>query len=126
VQVDDYCGDNSDDSYCFQDVGGKSYPNTDIYIGDFTKSGMALKDGDCTGPAGTGQDITKVYTGKPATFVSDYGGAALGSGKCDDKKTARAQQLGPVNAGTNECWGYDDQETGGCSDCVIGVSCTSK
>jgi len=127
VEIDDYCGDNSDDTYCYQNVGGKKYPNTDLYIGDFTKSGMAVKDGDCTGPGGTGQDVTNVSTGNPgALFITSYGGAELGSGKCGDKVTARQQQLGPVGGGTNECWGYDDQETGGCTECVIGVSCTSK
>lgn len=127
VQIDDYCGDNSDDTYCYQEVGGKKYPNTDLYIGDFTKSGMKLADGDCTGPGGTGQDVTNVSTGVPgALFVTNYGGADLGSGKCDDKATARKQQLGPANGGTSECWGYDEQETGGCGECKIGVSCTSK
>ena len=127
VQIDDYCGDNSDDTYCYQEVGGKMYPNTDLYIGDFTKSGMKLANGDCTGPGGTGQDVTNVSTGTPgALFVTNYGGADLGSGKCDDKATARKQQLGPAGGGTSECWGYDEQETGGCGECKIGVSCTSK
>ena len=67
VEIDDFCGDNSDDSYCFQTVGGKSYPNTDLYIGDFTKSGMKASSGDCSGPAGNGQELTNVYTGSPGS-----------------------------------------------------------
>lgn len=127
VEVDDYCGDSSDDSYCYQKVGGKKYPNVDLYIGDFVKSGMGPKDGDCTGPAGTGQEVTAVSTGTPGSlFITNYGGSALGTGKCGDKATARKQQFGPKGSGTNECWGYDDQTKDGCSSCKLGVECTSR
>jgi hypothetical protein len=127
VEIADYCGDNMDDSYCYQTVGGKKYPNIDLYIGDFVKSGMAPSNGDCTGPAGTGQELTNVWMGNcPEQWSENYGGASLGDGKCGDKTTARKEQYGPTGPGTNECWGYDGQTSGGCKDCVIGVSCTSK
>src|SRR5262249_35425990 len=63
VEIDDFCGDNDDDSYCFQKVGGKKYPNTDLYIGDFTQSGMKGDGKNCDGPAGAGQELTDVFTG---------------------------------------------------------------
>ncbi|HXU83059.1 MAG TPA: hypothetical protein VN914_16805, partial [Polyangia bacterium] len=91
VQVDDFCGDGSDDTYCYQQIDGKGpmYPNVDLYIGDFSKSGFMPvppspdhPNGDCTGPSGSGQDLTDTYTGTPATFETNYGGAQLGTGKC--------------------------------------------
>jgi hypothetical protein len=122
VEIDDFCGDSGDDSYCFQTVGGKSYPNTDLYIGDFSKSGMAAKNGDCSGPAGSGQELTNVSTGNPGSqFITAYGGAALGSGKCGDFSSAESQQ-GGKNGG---CWDYTPDPTS-CADCVVGVSCSSK
>jgi hypothetical protein len=122
VEIDDFCGDSGDDSYCFQMVGGKSYPNTDLYIGDFSKSGMAAKNGDCSGPAGSGQELTNVSTGNPGSqFITAYGGAALGSGKCGDFSSAESQQ-GGLNGG---CWDYTPDPTS-CSECVVGVSCSSK
>ncbi len=127
VEVDDYCGDSNDDAYCYQKVGGKKYPNVDLYIGDFVKSGMGPKNGDCTGPAGTGQELTNVSSGSPGSaFVTNYGGSALGTGKCGDKTTARKQQDGPKGPGTNACWGYDDQTTEGCLSCKVGVECASR
>jgi hypothetical protein len=109
VQIDDFCGDNSDDSYCYQTVGGTKYPNTDLYIGDFTKSGM--DSATCTGPAGDGQQITNVYIGNPGSaWTANYGGAAIGTGKCADKATAKSQQGAA-------CWTYDDQPSDGCQDC---------
>ena len=89
VQIDDFCGDGGQDSYCFQTVSGTKYPNIDLYIGDYTKSGT-----NCgyTGPAGSGQEVTDVFTGTPAVFETDYGGAATGSGKCGDCAAAREQQ----------------------------------
>ncbi len=123
VEIDDYCGDNNDDSYCFQDVGGKKYPNTDLYIGDFTKSGMKATSGDCTGPAGNGQELTSVYSGDPGSaWVGSYGGAALGSGKCGDYGTAESQQGGKGGG----CWDYTPptNTVQYCQDCTK-ASCTS-
>jgi hypothetical protein len=117
VEIDDFCGDSGDDSYCFQTVGGKSYPNTDLYIGDFTKSAMDPKA--CTGPAGDGQQLTNVYTGSAgAAWIGNYGGAALGSGKCGDINTAKPQQAG--------CWDYTPPASSS-SDCAgcSATSCTS-
>jgi hypothetical protein len=148
VQIDDFCGDGADDSYCFQQIDGKGpmYPNVDLYIGDFSKSGfMQIPPspdhpmGDCTGPSGSGQDLTDTYTGAPATFETNYGGALLGTGKCGDRQTARDQQFGPPKGapfgdenakppteGTlTACWGYDGQgpDTSDCSACVAGKTC---
>jgi hypothetical protein len=123
VEIDDFCGDNNDDSYCFQTVGGQSYPNTDLYIGDFTQSGMTASGGNCSGPAGNGQELTNVSTGDPCSaWIGDYGGAALGSGKCGDYTTAEAQQ-GGKNGG---CWDYTppSNTVSYCADCTPS-SCTS-
>lgn len=117
VQIDDYCGDSGDDSYCFQTVSGAKYPNVDLYLGDFTKSGMDPKA--CSGPAGNGQQLTDVATGDPAgAWSADYGGKALGSGKCGDLSTAKPQQSG--------CWDYTPPASSA-SDCVscASFSCTS-
>lgn len=125
VQIDDYCGDEMDDTYCYQELDGKSYPNTDLFIGDFPKSGMAPKDGDCSGPAGSGQELTEVTLGDPGTkFVSDYGVPTLGAGKCGDYAKAEADQ-GGVNG---DCWHYTPpmNTVMYCTDCNIGVDCTSK
>jgi hypothetical protein len=91
VQVDDFCGDFGDDEYCYQKVGGKKYPNVDLYIGDYTQSKIEC---DGTGPAGSGQEKIKVYMGPaPAgEFISDYGGAAKGKGKCGDCGAAKAEK----------------------------------
>jgi hypothetical protein len=117
VQIDDFCGDSGDDSYCFQTVGGVKYPNTDLYIGDFTKSGMDSKA--CSGPAGSGQELTNVSTGAPGSaWIADYGGKALGSGKCGDVTTAKPQQ--------GSCWDYTPPASSA-SDCVgcAAFSCTT-
>jgi hypothetical protein len=112
VQVDDFCGDNMDDTYCFQDVPGGKFPNVDLYLGDFTKTGMKPSaTGDCTGPAGSGQELTDVYTGNAgAAFKSDYGGSALGTGKCGNMPAARKEQKGTTAPGEGGCWGYDGQD----------------
>jgi hypothetical protein len=97
VQVDDFCGDSGDDSYCFQTMSGKKYPNVDLYIGDFTRSGMSSSA--CSGPAGSGQQLTSLSSGDAGSaFVSSYGGRALGTGTCGDSSTARSQQ--------GSCWDY--------------------
>lgn len=117
VQIDDYCGDSGDDSYCFQSVGGTKYPNTDLYIGDFTKSGMSPTS--CTGPAGSGQELTTVSTGSAgAEWIGDYGGKALGPGKCGDLSTAK-----PAHG---SCWDYTPPASSAseCASCT-GASCTS-
>lgn len=90
VQIDDFCGDGGDDSYCYQLVDGKKYPNVDLYLGDWTQSGMGC-DG---GPAGGGQERTEVFLGPaPAgQLVTDYGGAEKGKGKCGDCNAAKAEQ----------------------------------
>ena len=115
VQVDDFCGDSGDDSYCFQPVGGASYPNVDLYIGDFTKSGMSPTS--CSGPAGSGQQLTKVSIGSAGpSWVGDYGGAALGSGKCGVLSAAKPQQ--------GKCWDYTPPSSSAseCASCT-GASC---
>lgn len=112
VQIDDFCGDSGDDSYCYQSVGGTKYPNTDLYLGDFTKSGMSTTS--CTGPAGSGQELTSVSTGSPGSeWIGDYGGRALGTGKCGDLSTAKPQQ--------GSCWDYTPPASSA-SECA---SCTS-
>lgn len=128
VQIDDICGDGNDDSYCYQDLGGKKYPNIDLYLGDFTKTGMkASPTGDCEGPAGSGQELTDVWTGNAgANFHADYGGSALGTGKCGDQAAARLEQKGVNTPGESGCWGYDGQAADGtaqCKECVAGVTC---
>jgi len=129
VELGDYCGDAMDDTYCYQKVGGMKYPNIDLYIGDFTKSGMGPSNGDCTGPAGNGQELTNVAIGNPgASFINNYGGAAVGTGKCGDQQAARDQQFGPPASAkrgtTTDCWGYDDQDSAGdCSMCMPGITC---
>jgi hypothetical protein len=128
VQVDDFCGDAGDDTYCYQKIPEGTFPNVDLYIGDFTKTGMkASPDGDCTGPAGSGQDLTDVYSGNAgANFHSDYGGARLGTGKCGDKAAARLEQKGVNTPGEGGCWGYDAQDAE--SDCAMctAQTCASK
>lgn len=93
VQVDDFCGDGGDDSYCYQTVGGVKYPNVDLYVGDFTKAAIACGGGRDR-PVGTGQEKTQVMAGTPppGKFVTNYGGAARGPGKCGDCTGAKRQQ----------------------------------
>jgi hypothetical protein len=124
VQVDDFCGDAGDDAYCYQKIDAGTFPNVDLYLGDFTKTGMkAAATGDCSGPAGSGQELTDVYTGNAGTaFKSDYGGAALGTGKCGDKAAARLEQKGVNTPGEGGCWGYDGQDSE--SDCSMCTSTT--
>jgi hypothetical protein len=128
VQVDDFCGDAGDDTYCYQKIPEGTFPNVDLYIGDFTKTGMmASATGDCDGPAGSGQELTDVYSGVPgASFRTDYGGATLGTGKCGDKLAARKEQKGTTAAGEGGCWGYDAQDSE--SDCAMctATTCASK
>ncbi len=137
VMVDDFCGDGGDDSYCFQDPGdGKSYPNVDIYIGDFVKSGMKPDAEGCGGPAGNGGELFNLSSGTPgALFLNNYGGATLGTAKCGDRQAARDQQYGPpkgspfgvdggANGTTTACWGYDGQnDSSDCSMCKANVTC---
>lgn len=91
VQIDDFCGDGGNDSYCYQKVNGKKYPNVDLYIGDYTKSGLNCKN---DGPAGDGQELTKVSVGTPSAdqWITDYGGAARGKGNCGDCSSAKQEQ----------------------------------
>lgn len=97
VQIDDFCGDNGDDAYCFQTMRGKKYPNVDLYLGDWLKSGMKCGPGD---PAGSGQELTDVHVGSPGSaWVDNYGGAEKGSGKCGDCAEAKRQQ-------GSKCWAY--------------------
>jgi hypothetical protein len=123
VEIADFCGDEMDDSYCYQKVGGKQYPNVDLYIGDFTQSGMAPNSAgdDCEGPAGSGQELTDLSLGDPGSdWVDDYGVPSLGNGKCGDEKVAMQQQ-GPVDV----CWHYTppDEEDVYCADCSA-TSCS--
>lgn len=91
VQIDDFCGDHGDDSYCYQTYKNKKYPNVDLYVGDYTKSGIKCAD---NGPPGSGQELTKVSVGEPAAgqWITNYGGAARGKGKCGDCKGAKTEQ----------------------------------
>jgi hypothetical protein len=117
VQVDDFCGDSGDDSYCFQTMSGVKYPNVDLYIGDFAKSGMSTTA--CSGPAGSGQQLTNLSTGLAGTaFVSSYGGRALGTGTCGDSSTAKSQQ--------GSCWDYTPPSSSAsmCGSCTS-TSCTN-
>ena len=129
VEITDFCGDAGDDTYCYQEVDQGKFPNVDLYIGDFTKSGTkATPDGmggeDCLGPAGSGQDLTEVYTGNAgADFKTSYGGATLGTGKCGDKAAARLQQKGNNTPGTGTCWGYDDQDNEAACDKCTATTC---
>ncbi len=137
VMVDDFCGDGGDDTYCYQDGGdGKTYPNVDIYIGDFVKSGMKPDANGCGGPAGDGGQLFNLSSGTPgALFINNYGGATLGTGKCGDRQTARDQQYGPAkgkpfgsdgvsDGSLTACWGYDGQsDSSDCSMCKANVTC---
>lgn len=106
VRIDDFCGDNDDDSYCLQD----GLPNVDLYIGDWAESGEeCLADnlddeatGSFDGPGGSGQDATEVAFG-PAPdgeLIEDYGGVAIGDGNCGDCDFGKTVQ--PL-----ACWHYD-------------------
>jgi hypothetical protein len=91
VRVDDFCGDSGDDAYCYQSVQGAKYPNVDLYVGDYTQSGIGCGG---VGPAGSGQERTEVFLGPapPGRFLAAYGGAARGKGRCGDCAGARAEQ----------------------------------
>jgi hypothetical protein len=93
VQIDDFCGDGGNDSYCFQSVGGKSYPNVDLYVGDYTQAKIPCGG---SGPAGRGQELTEVFVGPaPAgRLLTGYGGAATGRGRCGDCAGAKAEKGG--------------------------------
>jgi hypothetical protein len=99
VQIDDFCGDNGDDSYCFQ----YGNPNVDLYIGDFAQSGMSCP---FSGPGGDGQEDTEVFFGPaPAgQFLTSYGGAAMGEGECGDCDFGKTVQ-------PPACWHYDPGDT---------------
>lgn len=90
VRIDDFCGDHGKDDYCYQTMKGKSYPNVDLYIGDYTKSGMTCNGG----PAGSGQEMTEVVLGPAPSgeFVDSYGGQATGQGKKCDCNAAKREQ----------------------------------
>lgn len=94
--VTDFCGDNSDDSYCYSD-DGKNNPILDVYIGDYTKARMDK----WSGPIGSGQETVypRFYKaaarGKhPSVIPWSYGGQATGGGKCGDCTYANKQQPG--------------------------------
>ncbi|MGZ5969947.1 MAG: hypothetical protein ACXWP4_19880, partial [Polyangiales bacterium] len=83
----------------------------------FTKSGMSPTS--CTGPAGSGQELTNVSTGTAGSeWVGDYGGGALGPGKCGDLSTAK-----PAHG---SCWDYTPPASSAseCAGCTSS-SCTS-
>lgn len=91
LRVDDICGDNDDDSYCFyKDSSKTKRPGIDIYIGDITKSGYRT-DGDCSGPAGYGSTEMKLFTGSDHSKTKDYGGRAESSCKCGDWRTGQKE-----------------------------------
>lgn len=119
VQIDDICGDNNDDTYCYQE----GLPNVDLYVGAWKSSGMKCNNGTADGPGGGGQEMTEVVRGPaPAgKFIKSYGGVAKGSGKCDDCVSAcmavtglSAAECKPPaggNVGSNSklqkhCWHY--------------------
>ncbi len=139
VVVDDYCGDGHQDDYCYPlFTDGKHYPIVDIYLGDFSKTGMKPVNGECNGPVGNGEELFDLSAGTPPSgaFVNNYGGTALGTGKCGDRQAARDQQYGPPagspfgldgksDGSLTECWGYDGQgpDISDCADCMPGVTC---
>jgi len=94
VRVDDFCGDNSNDSYCFYKVGKKKVPGIDIYIGDITTSGYSTS-GKCDGPAGNGKTAVKLYIAGNAPEnmrrTDGYGTRAKGTGRCGDHQSARRE-----------------------------------
>lgn len=91
VQVDDFCGDSGNDSYCFKTVKGRKVPNVDVWVGDLHASGYDTTSAKCDGPAGSGVSPTKVYSGTPPAgqWVADYGGRSIGPEKCGDVEAAR-------------------------------------
>lgn len=96
VRIDDFCGDHGDDDYCFQNYKGKKYPNVDIYIGEYRKSGMG---DNCSGPAGSGQELTDVFSTSGNAQVGSWGGQSRPDGKCGDLASAKAGKPG-------RCWFY--------------------
>jgi hypothetical protein len=101
--VTDFCGDNSDDNYCYSDDGKKN-PILDVYIGDYTKARMNR----WSGPMGNGQETVypkfykAVARGKhPSVIPRSYGGQATGGGRCGDCEYANKQQPG--------AWDYDNE-----------------
>src|SRR5262249_36321543 len=117
---------------------GMSLPIIDIYIGDFPQSGMKPMGDECVGPAGNGGQVCNVSTGTPGSaYVDNYGGAAIGKGKCGDRPAARDAQYGPPagspfgvdgvsDGSTTACWGYDGQGPDTemqCAECQPGVTC---
>ena len=98
VTLDDFCGDNKKDSYCFQDCSLGKCANIDLFIGDFTASMTC--DG---GPGGNGTEETSVILGvaPPGALDVDYGvPASNGNKKCDYEK-AYVQQ--PCYGNQNNC-----------------------
>lgn len=90
VTLDDFCGDNHKDSYCYQSCSKGKCANIDLFIGDFTAS-MSCKDG---GPAGSGTEETTVTLGvaPPGALDIDYGvPASNGNRKCDYNAAKRDQ-----------------------------------
>lgn len=83
VKIDDFCGDQNNDGYCYKKDG---LPSIDLYVGDREQSNQTCSGG----PAGSGLDLSAVYTGTPpeSQRILNYGGAEKGSGKrkdCKDK-----------------------------------------
>jgi hypothetical protein len=95
VRVDDFCGDHGDDNYCFQSYRGQKYPNIDMFIGVFNKSGF---DSSCNGPAGSGQELTRVNRTSGGS-VGVWGGQSRPNGTCGDVASAKAGKPG-------KCWYY--------------------
>lgn len=110
VRIDDFCGDNYDDSYCLQDGD----PNIDLYVGDWANADIeciaqdqeAFGTGTFSGPAGSGQEPTDVFFGPaPAGGIAEsYGGLAMGEGNCGDCEFGRTIQ-------PPACWHYDPGST---------------
>jgi hypothetical protein len=98
---------------------------------------MPMGKDECSGTIGNGSQLVNVSIGNPGSlFITDYGGAALGTGKCGDRQAARDQQFGPPagspfgldgksDGSLTACWGYDGQGDGteDCKDCEAGVTC---
>ena len=72
VRIDDICGDNGDDGYCFKKlkgVGDVELPSLDLYVGDVYQSGMI---GNKNGPAGNGMELIEVLMGGTADIKFNY------------------------------------------------------
>jgi len=105
VRVDDICGDDHNQDYCFQGgVGGKV--KIDLFIGNWRDSGA--HGVGCNGPWGSGLDAITVRRARAGEKLGQYGGRALPSPgiKCNDCAAARREK--PT------CWHYTPPKVNYC------------